>query len=403
MAHLEKYKPFTLTPEESQIELKQLNCCVIVPTYNNENTLKRVVDGSLNYSKSVIVVCDGATDSTVEILQSYGDKINLVAYTPNHGKGYALRQGFKHARKMGFDFAITIDSDGQHYPDDIPNFIQKLKENPNQLIIGSRNMNQETVPGKSSFGNKFSNFWFKFETGIELPDTQSGFRLYPIAELEKINFYTTKFEFEIEVIVKAAWKGIEVTSAPIKVLYDPNERVTHFRPLQDFTRISILNTYLVTLTLLYYKPRDFFRKLKKKSLRQIITDNILNSEESIEKKTLSVMLGVFIGCAPFWGFQTALVFGSAIALKLNKPIAFLASNISIPPVFPFIILGSIKCGEWILNEKIVFELSNQTVWEMFKDHITLYVLGALIFSTLLSIIVGIFTYLVLLSYRKARN
>ncbi|MGB0402859.1 MAG: DUF2062 domain-containing protein [Salibacteraceae bacterium] len=392
-----------MTPEESKIELEKLKCCIIVPTYNNENTLNRVIDGSLNYSKNVIVVCDGATDSSIDILKSYGNKIELVSYSPNRGKGYALRTGFKHARKLGFDFAITIDSDGQHYPDDIPNFIEKLKENPNQLIIGSRNMNQEAVPGKSSFGNKFSNFWFKFETGIELPDTQSGFRLYPIAELDKLSFYTTKFEFEIEVIVKAAWKGIDVTSAPIKVLYDPNERVTHFRPLQDFTRISILNTYLVTLTLLYYKPRDFIRKLKKKSLKQIITDNILKSDESIEKKTLSVMLGIFIGCAPFWGFQTALVIGSAIALKLNKPIAFLTSNISMPPMFPFIILGSIKCGEWVMNEKIMFELSNQSVWGMFADHITLYIVGALIFSALFSIIVGLFTYLALLSYRKARS
>ena len=115
-----------MTPEETQIELDKLKCCVIVPTYNNEKTLNRVIDGVLNYCKNVIVVCDGATDSSLDILKQYEQKIELLSYTPNRGKGNALRQGFKHATKLGFDYAITIDSDGQHYPKDIPNFIASV-------------------------------------------------------------------------------------------------------------------------------------------------------------------------------------------------------------------------------------------------------------------------------------
>ena len=101
-------------------------------------------------------------------------------------------------------------------------------------------MEQEGIPGKSSFGNKFSNFWFKVETGITLPDTQTGFRLYPLEPISKMKLFTTKFETEIEVIVKLAWKNVKCIPIKINVLYDPNERVTHFRPLRDFTRISIL-------------------------------------------------------------------------------------------------------------------------------------------------------------------
>ena len=135
-------------------------------------------------------------------------------------------------------------------------------------------MSQDGIPKKSSFGNKFSNFWFWFETGIKLDDTQSGYRLYPLQFIPK-RFFTKKFEFEIEVIVRTAWNGIPVKNVPVNVLYDPNERVSHFRPFKDFTRISILNTILVFVTLFYIKPRDFFRSFKKKSFKNFLRENVL--------------------------------------------------------------------------------------------------------------------------------
>ena len=252
--------------------------CVIIPTYNNHKTLKRVIDGVLQYTTNVIVVNDGSTDSTSEIINSYST-IDSISISKNQGKGNALRLGFKKAIKNGFHYAITIDSDGQHFPDDIPVFLEELdKNNSNILLIGSRNMNQEGVPKKSSFGNKFSNFWFWFETGIQLEDTQSGYRLYPLLHIPK-KYFTKKFEFEIEVIVRSAWKGSVVKNIPVKILYDPTERVTHFRPFKDFTRISILNTILVLITLLYIKPRDFFRSFQKKKIKQFIKDEILESND----------------------------------------------------------------------------------------------------------------------------
>lgn len=392
-----------MTPQETQIALRQLNCCVIVPTYNNAKTLARVLHSVLDYTKDLIVVCDGATDNTPQILEGFHSQITLINYSPNKGKGYALRKGFKTAVEMGFDYAITLDSDGQHYAKDIPNFIQKQKEVPGSLIIGARNMNQESVPSKSSFGNKFSNFWFKFETGIEMPDTQSGFRMYPVKELSKTRFFTRKFEFEIEVIVKGAWRGIPIVSAPIQVLYDPEERVSHFRPFRDFTRISILNTYLVTLAIFYHRPRIWLMGLKKKGFKEFVTQDILKSKDSVEKKTLSVMLGLFIGCSPLWGYQTASVIGLALLLRLNRTIAFIASNISLPPIIPFIILGSIKVGEWITGEKVSFDFSNGISWDMFANHIEVYVIGAMLFGASVSLLGGAITYITLLRLKAAKT
>lgn len=251
--------------EATRQKINDLKVCVLIPTYNNHKTLQRVVDGVLQYTNNVIVINDGSTDTTPEILKQYS-QIEVLSVYPNKGKGNALRVGFKKARELGYDYAITIDSDGQHFPDDIPVFIQNLEQAKQPvLLIGNRNMNQDGIPKKSSFGNKFSNFWFWFETGIKLDDTQSGYRMYPLQYIPK-RYFTNKFEFEIEIIVRTAWNGVTVKNIPVNILYDPAERVSHFRPFKDFTRISILNTILVIITLLYIKPRDFFRSFKKKAL-----------------------------------------------------------------------------------------------------------------------------------------
>ena len=158
--------------------------------------------------------------------------ITVLTYSRNRGKGYALRQGFKLAREQGFEYAISIDSDGQHFAKDLTHFLEKLEDNRGGLIIGGRNMEQRSVPAKSIFGHRFSNFWFRFETGVSLPDTQSGYRCYPVARLHNMFYFTNLFEFEIEVIVRASWRGIPVLSVPVGVYYPPpGERVSHFRPL----------------------------------------------------------------------------------------------------------------------------------------------------------------------------
>ena len=188
---------------------KTAGICVVIPTYNNAGTLSKVIIDVLKYCEDVIVVNDGSTDGTSDLLELIPG-LQLIEYTPNKGKGVALRTGLQYAADKGYTYAITIDSDGQHFAKDIPAFVKHIEENPGSLLIGARNMDQASVPGKSSFGNKFSNFWFWIETGIKGPDTQSGYRLYPVQQLKNIQFFTRKFEFEIEVLVRAAWKGIKI-------------------------------------------------------------------------------------------------------------------------------------------------------------------------------------------------
>lgn len=247
--------------------------CVLIPTFNNAQTLAVVLQSVLEYTTHVIVINDGSTDNTLELLGKF-PTVPLVNYLPNQGKGYALRQGFKKAVACGYDYAISIDSDGQHFADDLPLFLAKLENHPDAIIIGARNMDQSSVPGSSSFGNKFSNFWYSVETGLTMSDTQSGYRLYPVRLLEKFSFLTKKYEFEIEVIVRAAWSGMEVTEVPVKVYYPEKEvRISHFRPFIDVTRITILNTCLVLITWFYIMPRNLIRSIKKKILSSSFVSN----------------------------------------------------------------------------------------------------------------------------------
>ncbi len=386
-----------------QKTMQQLKCCVLIPTYNNSATLSRVLDGVLVITKNIVVVNDGATDSTESILKTYSE-IHQVHLPKNKGKGNALKLGFQEALKLGYDFAITIDSDGQHFPEDIPVFLEALQkeETKNVLYIGSRNMRQHDVPGSSSFGNKFSNFWFWFETGTWLTDTQCGYRLYPLVEIEKLNLYTSKFEFEIEVIVKASWSGTLVKNIPVKISYDEAERVSHFRKGPDFARISVLNTVFVFVTLFYIKPRDFFRKIKKKGVAKFLTEDVLGSTDSPRKKSLSIALGLFIGLSPFWGLHTLLVFGLAFLFKLNKAIAFAFSNISLPPFIPFILYFSVQMGVWITGEENFFDLENIMDNLVALKGLKTYLIGSFALATLVSVLSGLIGYLVLTQMTKRK-
>lgn len=242
----------------TQTQMQQQKACVLMPTYNNGGTLRDVVERVLTYCNDVIVVNDGCTDGSAEILASFGERITVVDYGRNRGKGYALKQGFKKAKQLGFDNAITIDSDGQHFPEDIPLFVEALEQHPGALIVGSRNLKQENMPGKNSFANKFSNFWFKLQTWINLPDTQTGYRLYPLKKLPHI--FSARYEAELSLLVFSAWRGTDLVPIKVNVLY-PEDRVTHFHPFWDFFRISVLNTILCLIAIVYGWPSILIHKL----------------------------------------------------------------------------------------------------------------------------------------------
>ncbi len=375
-----------------QDRFNALSCCVIIPTYNNQDTLEKVINGVLEYTKNIIVVNDGSTDLTSEILLNYAH-LTIEHIFPNRGKGNALRTGMKMAFAKGYKYAITIDSDGQHMPSDLHKFLDKIEEEPCSLIIGARNMDQEGIPGKSSFGNRFSNFWYLVETGIKLPDTQSGYRLYPLEPLKKLRFFTKKFEFEIEVIVRAAWRGVSVTTVPVEVYYaSTEERVSHFRPFKDFFRISILNTVLTFLAALIFRPLLYIKSFSLKKF--------LGSDESTMKLALAVGFGAFMGIVPIWGYQMITAAFLAHLFRLNKAVVLVASNISFGPMVAVFIYLSFLVGSVFVSSPVSLAFDRSLGLATIKTGLEQYIIGSLLLAFSIGLIMFFFSFIMISAKRK---
>ncbi len=383
--------------------MKALKCAVLIPTYNNSSTIAKVIEDVKDFAQDIIVVNDGSTDNTSEILSTIKD-IRVIEYTQNRGKGHALKLGLGKAYEWGYRYAITIDSDGQHYADDIPVFIQRIEQIPDSLLIGARNLTADNMPSKNTFANKFSNFWYKVETGQKLTDTQSGFRLYPLDKLQNVRLITRRYEFEVEIIVRAAWRGVNVENVPIKVYYPPEEeRVSHFRPLRDFTRISILNTILVLYALLFYYPWNFLRHLKPANVKKFIDEQIIHSKDSNLRMAAAMGWGIFCGIIPIWGYQMIFAGVAAHFMKLNKIVTLVFSNISIPPMIPFLLYGSMVAGSIVLGKENIFSIDNIS-FDTIGSSLNQYIVGSFVFATVAGLTVFVTALLIMIvCKRKSRK
>lgn len=217
-----------------------MNAAIVIPVYNHGPLVGAVVGRALALALPVIVVDDGSTDETAAVLAGYGG-ITVCTHPVNRGKGAALLTGFAEARRRGCDWALSFDGDGQHHPEDAPTLLAAVRDGRRCLVIGRRTgmANGRTVPWTSRFGRGFSNFWVRACGGPAVSDSQSGFRLYPLPETQDLGVRARRYQFEVEVLVRAAQAGLAVCEVPVGVVYPgPGERVSHFRPWVDFWRNS---------------------------------------------------------------------------------------------------------------------------------------------------------------------
>lgn len=247
------------------VGVEENEVCAVIPTYQNAKTLLKVVADVHRVVDTVFVVDDGSNDGTAALLDKATGKERpekVLTHPKNCGKGAALKTGLTYARQQGFRYAVTVDADGQHRADDIPALLKAVEEEPDALAIGSRGLQHENMPAKSTFANRFSNFWFALQTLQRLPDTQSGLRVYPLRRLHGLRWMSARYEAELTLLVFSAWAGVKLLPVPVSVYYPPrDQRVTHFRPGRDFTRISVLNTLLCFLMVVYGWPRIFCRQI----------------------------------------------------------------------------------------------------------------------------------------------
>jgi glycosyltransferase involved in cell wall biosynthesis len=314
-----------------------IRIAVIIPAYNNEMTVVDVVEATRCFIPDIIVVNDGSTDSTGLSLSSIAN-IECISIPSNKGKGNALRQGFAKALARGFTHAITIDADGQHVADDIPLFISKIMEEPEALWIGNRSIpyGDQKQPSRSRFGARFGSFWYKFHTDLQINDTQCGFRAYPLKSIIDLNCKAERYAYEIDVLIKAAWNRIPVREIPIHLFYLPQDQaVSHFRPVLDFLRISVVNSKAALIRVflpwrfLNVQGATAFEKIKNLFIME------LTAHHSPGHASAALALGTFMGILPIHGLQVICSLGLAFAFRLNRALTFLGVSISSAPILPF--------------------------------------------------------------------
>jgi len=368
--------------------------CIILPTYNNERTLADVVEAACAIGP-VIAVDDGSTDGTAAILRGF-DSIVVETHARNRGKGAALRTGFARAIRDGYTHAITLDTDGQHPAAMVERLLNEARES-GALVIGARDLRAAGASLGSRFGMANSNFWTWLETDLRLPDTQSGMRCYPLAPIDELRLVTTGYDFEIEVLVKAAWSGIPLRSVAVEVVY-PADRVSHMRPILDFLRIGRLNVRLLLLRFCLPGPyldlvvqKKFYAMPLVQRFRTSFVDLFVREPGPPRRVALSVALGLFMGLAPIWGFQIAATLLVAHLTGLSKPTAVVASHISIPVFIPAILYASLVIGRGALG----VHSGPITTIELTGPDFPAWVVGSLILATAAALVGGTLTYLVL--------
>jgi glycosyltransferase involved in cell wall biosynthesis len=224
-----------------------IKASIIIPVYNHGEQISEVIRQSLTLGLPVFVVDDGSTDSTQQVVEAISG-INVLRHSDNRGKGAAILTGFTAAAEKQCDWAITIDGDGQHNPLDAIGLLQAVKEGERCIVIGKRLGMEDAanVPWTSKFGRKFSNFWVWASGGPMVEDSQSGFRLYPLPEVLQLDVEARRYQFEVEILVKARQLGITTKEAPVSVVYQAKGvRVSHFRPWLDFWRNSTCFSRLI--------------------------------------------------------------------------------------------------------------------------------------------------------------
>jgi uncharacterized protein (DUF2062 family) len=371
---------------------------VVVPVYNHAATLRQVVEGVLKHHNRVLVVDDGSTDGGIEVVKDLS--IDILQHGGNRGKGAALKSAAQWGLERGVSHMISLDADGQHDPDDLPEFLAAIAETPQALIVGHRNFDQESIPGSSRFGRQFSNFWLRLQTGSQLKDTQSGFRAYPLLVFEGLNFWTNRYNFEIEVLVRSAWAGLELRDIDISVYYPPgDERVSHFRSFMDNWRLTMLNTHFTLRSIVPWPHRKIVdasttqddKLVPLSVLRPLRSIRVLLQENSSPKRlAAAAAVGVLLGTLPLIACHTIAILMVCGFFRLNKVAAVSSSQLCMPPVVPAL---CVEVGFYLRHGRWLTELSLQTLGYQALERIYEWFLGSLLLAPLLAMLVALFTYL----------
>ena len=375
-----------------------------VPVFNNRETVRHVVAACRDILPHVVVVDDGSTDADlVELLT--GLDVVVLQHEKNLGKGQAILTASHYIEAQGGEFMITIDADGQHLPQDIHKFLPLLGEDIPGIIIGCRDFDTDNVPSSSRFGRSFANFWLLVETGKLVGDCQSGFRAYPVRYLNQLVFKGSRYDFEAEVLAKASWAGLALTTVDIDVIYPkPEERISSFKPVLDNLRLTRIHTMLVGRRLLpigHKKLVENRNKLDVSLLRHPgkVLRMLLKESATPEGLALSAAVGMFIAVLPILFMHSVVIFYFSMRFNLNKIVTLNVQHLAVPPFIPAL---CIEVGYYLRHGRWLTDLSFATVFQQFSSRFFEWFLGSLIIAPLAALLSGAVMYVTAATIKKVR-
>ena len=375
-----------------------------IPVFNNRETVRQVVAECREILTHVVVVDDGCTDADLVELLS-GLDVTILKHDRNLGKGQAILTASRYVEAHGGEYMITIDADGQHLPKDIHEFLPLMRDDLPGIIIGCRDFNTDNVPASSRFGRSFANFWLLVETGKVVGDCQSGFRAYPVRYLNRMDFKGAHYDFEAEVLAKAAWGGLELKTVDIDVVYPkPEERVSSFKPFLDNLRLTGIHSMLVGRRMLPFGHKKLVESRNKMDVSLLrhpgkVLNMLLRESATPEGLALSAAVGMFIAVLPILFMHSVVIFYFSMRLNLNKIVALNVQHLAVPPFLPAL---CIEVGYYLRHGHWLTDLSFATVFQQFSSRLFEWFLGSLIIAPLAALIIGAAMYVTAAAIKKVR-
>ena len=375
-----------------------------VPVFNNRETVQQVTAACRDILAHVVVVDDGSTDANLVELLSDLDVV-VLRHEQNLGKGQAILTASRYIEAQGGEYMITIDADGQHLPKDIHKFLPLLRDDQPGIIIGCRDFNTDNVPASSRFGRSFANFWLLVETGKVVGDCQSGFRAYPVHHLNQIEFKGNHYDFEAEVLAKAAWGGLALKTVDIDVVYPkPEERVSSFKPFLDNLRLTGIHSMLVGRRMLPVRHKRLVESRNTLDVSLLrhpgkVLRMLLKESATPEGLALSAAVGMFIAVLPILFLHSVVIFYFSMRFNLNKIVTLNVQHLAVPPFIPAL---CIEVGYYLRHGRWLTDLSFATVFQQFSSRFFEWFIGSLIIAPIASIVAGAVMYVTAATIKKVR-
>lgn len=375
--------------------LDETRLAIVLPTFNNAGTLGDIIAGAARSGLPIFVVDDGCTDNTAKILGEFAGRVEIIHHARNRGKAAALRSGFAAAQAAGFTHAITLDTDGQLDPGQIPRFVERALANPQALVIGVRDENTSDYPNCSRVGRRVSNFLVMLETGMRIADTQCGFRAYPLEFIAAVPCFSGRFGFETEIITRAGWAGCPIEEIPVSCIYTmPAGRVSHFCPWCDSFRGAWMHIRLLSRAFLPLRHRQW--PVQHAEPKTTWLDwlsparawrELREEREGRWRIALSIGIGVWIANMPIYPCQTIVSLYTARRLHLNPIATILGNQASMPPLSFLLIAAGIAVGHFLLHGKPLMIAWNQIptfhLWQLAGTFALDWAVGGVIFGLVL--------------------